>query len=122
MTPTAPQALAYLISEQTMSLAQSFAGRVFEEAGAGRGAQIERAYRIAYSRSPDGWEKDAGLTFLDRHASIIAAREQRGRQDEQAAKLALPAVMAENLPPAQAAALVDFCHSILNSNEFVFQY
>ena len=93
-----------------------------DEAGAERGAQIERAYRIAYSRSPDGWEKDAGLTFLDRHANIITEREARGVKDEEAAKLALPAVMAENLEPAQAAALVDFCHSILNSNEFVFQY
>ena len=122
VTTTAPQALAYLNSEQAMNWAQSFAGRVIDEAGAERGAQIERAYRIAYSRSPDGWEKDAGLTFLDRHASIIAEREARGVKDDEAAKLALPAVMAENLKPAQAAALVDFCHSILNSNEFVFQY
>ena len=122
VTMTAPQALAYLNSDQTMNWAQSFAGRVFAEAGAGRGAQIERAYRIAYSRSPDGWEKDAGLTFLDRHANVIAEREARGVKDDEAAKLALPTVMAENLKPAQAAALVDFCHSILNSNEFVFQY
>ncbi len=122
VTITAPQALAYLNSEQTMNWAQSFAGRVIDEAGADRGAQIERAYRIAYSRSPDGWEKDAGLTFLDRHASVIAEREARGVKDDKAAKLALPTVMAENLKPAQAAALVDFCHSIFNSNEFVFQY
>ena len=122
VTTTAPQALAYLNSEQTMNWAQSFAGRVIDEAGAERGSQIERAYRIAYSRSPDGREKDAGLTFLDRHASIIAEREARGVKDDEAAKLALPSVMAENLKPAQAAALVDFCHSILNSNEFVFQY
>ena len=122
VTTTAPQALAYLNSEQTMNWAQSFAGIVIDEAGADRGAQIERVYRIAYSRAPDGWEKDAGLTFLDRHAQIIAEREARGVKDEEAAKLALPTVMAENLKPAQAAALVDFCHSILNSNEFVFQY
>ena len=122
VTTTAPQALAYLNSEQTMNWAQSFAGIVIDEAGADRGAQIERAYRIAYSRAPDGWEKDAGLTFLDRHAQIIAEREARGVKDEEAAKLALPTVMAENLKPAQAAALVDFCHSILNSNEFVFRY
>ena len=122
VTMTAPQALAYLNSDQTMSWAQSFAGRVVDEAGADRNAQIERAYRIAYSRSPDGWEKDSSLTFLDRHAKIIADREAEESPDGEPAKLALPTVMAENLKPAQAAALVDFCHSILNSNEFVFRY
>ena len=122
VTMTAPQALAYLNSDQTMSWAQSFAGRVVDEAGSDRNAQIERAYRIAYSRSPDGWEKDSSLTFLDRHAKIIADREAEEAPDGEPAKLALPTVMAENLKPAQAAALVDFCHSILNSNEFVFRY
>ena len=122
VTMTAPQALAYLNSDQTMSWAQSFAGRVVDEAGSDQNAQIEQAYRIAYSRSPDGWEKDSSLTFLDRHAKIIADREAEEAPDGEPAKLALPTVMAENLKPAQAAALVDFCHSILNSNEFVFRY
>jgi len=122
VTMTAPQALAYLNSDQTMSWAQSFAGRVVDEAGADGAAQIERAYRIAYSRTPDSWEKDAGLTFLSRHAETITEREAEGIKGDELAKLALPTVMAENLTPAQGAALVDFCHSILNSNEFVFRY
>ena len=121
VTMTAPQALAYFNSDQTMSWAQSFAGRVVDEAGSDRSAQVEQAYRIAYSRTPDGWEKDAGLTFIESHAKVIHERESEVTGEE-LAKLALPTVMAENLTPAQAAALVDFCHSILNSNEFVFRY
>ena len=88
---------------------------MIEEAGSERAAQIDLAYRVAYSRSPDDWEKDSALTFLDRHTKIVAEREAKGE------KLASPAVMAENIKPAEAAALVDFCHSILNSNEFVFR-
>jgi hypothetical protein len=116
VTTTAPQALSYLNSDQAMNWAQSFAGRLMKEAGNERAAQVDLAYRVAYSRAPDDWEKDSALTFLDRHAKILAEREAK---DE---KLALPVVMAENIKPAEAAALVDFCHSILNSNEFVFRY
>ncbi len=116
VTTTAPQALSYLNSDQTMNWAQSFAGRLIEEAGGERAAQIDLAYRVAYSRSPDDWEKRSALTFLDRHSQIVAEREAKGE------KLAAPAVMAENIKPAEAAALVDFCHAILNSNEFVFRY
>ena len=115
VTTTAPQALSYLNSDQAMNWAQSFAGRLIDEAGSERAAQIDLAYRVAYSRSPDDWEKHSALTFLDRHSKIVAEREARGE------KLASPAVMAKNIKPAEAAALVDFCHSILNSNEFVFR-
>ena len=116
VTTTAPQALSYLNSDQAMNWAQSFAGRLIEEAGSERAAQIDLAYRVAYSRSPDDWEKDSALTFLGRHSKIVAEREAKGE------KLASPAVMAENIKPTEAAVLVDFCHSILNSNEFVFRY
>ena len=46
VTTTAPQALSYLNSDQAMNWAQSFAGRLIEEAGSDRAAQIDLAYRV----------------------------------------------------------------------------
>ena len=36
-------------------------------------------------------------------------------------KIALPAEMPQNVEPAYAAAFVDFCQMLLNSNEFVYR-
>jgi len=113
---TAPQALIHLNSEQTVEWARAFAGRLIETAGPDRSEQLDLAYQIAYSRSPDGPEKAAGLAFLDKQADVVEKRRVAGE------KLALPTTKPPDLEPAQAAALVDLCHSILNSNEFVFRY
>ena len=48
------------------------------------------------------------------HRALIAARPA-------ADKLALPAVLPEAMEPAAAAAFVDFCQMLLNSNEFVYR-
>ncbi len=114
VSTTAPQALVLLHSKQVLEAAQSFAGRVIEQAGTDRKAQVDAAYRLAYSRQPDGSERDLALTFLASHKPII---------DERVAKnepLALPAKLPETTDKAEAASLVDFCHMLLNSNEFVY--
>ena len=46
---------------------------------------METAYRLAYSRVPDSWEKDTVATFFHKQKAVIEARVQRGE------KLALPA-------------------------------
>ncbi len=115
VTTTAPQALALLNDEQTVEWAQGFAGRVLHDAGLDRSRQVDEAFELAYSRHPDSWEKDAALTFFDSQAKLISEREAEG------GKIALPKEMAEGLSEAEGAALVDFCHTLLNSNEFVYR-
>jgi hypothetical protein len=114
-TITAPQALSLLNGSVVLGWAQSFAGRVLHDAGADSRKQIERAYELAYSRRPDGAERDTLLTFLEKHRGIIAERAQQNQ------KLALPTSMPESIDKTQAAALVDLCHMLLNSNEFVYR-
>jgi hypothetical protein len=113
-TTTAPQALVMMNSKQVLEAAQSFAARVLAEAGADRKAQIDAAYRLAFSRRPDPAERDMGLSFLASHQPILDERAAANQP------LALPSSHAENLDRAEAAALVDFCHMLLNSNEFVY--
>jgi len=114
-TITAPQALSLLNGKVVLDWAQAFAGRVMREAGPDLRAEIDRAYEIAYSRRPDPSERDTIQTFFDKQHTVIEKRQAEGK------KLALPVAAPEITDPARAAALVDFCHMLLNSNEFVYR-
>jgi len=113
MTTTAPQALTLLNSKLTLEWAQAFAARVMSIAGSMASQQVEAAYQLAYSRKPDATELQTALVFLERQRGIIAAR--------QGAVLALPAPAPEPSDRPAAAALVDLCHMLMNSNEFVYR-
>jgi hypothetical protein len=89
--------------------AQSFAARAL-----GAADPVDRAFRLAYSRPPDGFEKDTTATFLHKQKAVITQRAARGE------KLALPAAVTQ-VEPAYAAAFVDLCQMLLNSNEFVYR-
>ena len=114
-TVTAPQALALLNSKVSLDWAQAFAGRVLKEAGPDQNAQIDRAYRLAYGRRPDSFEKDSVLTFLAKQTPLIAQRATAGQ------KLAQPTYIPEGADLNQSAALVDLCQMLFNSNEFVYR-
>ena len=115
-TVTAPQALALLNGEEPAAWARSFAGRVLGLAGGNPSDQVAAAYRIAYSRSPDPAERDMAMTFLESHSNLLA--EDRDQDGE--------ASVPDPLPPGvsreRAAALVDFCLMLLNSNEFAYAF
>lgn len=114
-TTTAPQALALLNSSHTLGWAQGLAGRVLDEAGEDTSRQIQAGFRLAYSRAPDGWEKDKVLTFFESQREIIGERAAAGET------LLLPDSIPESMSEEEAAAVVDFCHMLLNSNEFVYR-
>jgi hypothetical protein len=109
ITTTAPQALTMLNDKLSLDWAEAFAGRALASK-----APVDTAFRLVYSRSPDGWEKATAATFLEKQKTLIAQRAARGE------KLALPTAMPEGVEPAYAAAFVDFCQMLLNSNEFVY--
>jgi hypothetical protein len=114
ISTTAPQALVLLNSKQVLESAEAFAGEVLQKAGADPKAQIDLAYRLAYSRAPDASERDTALTFLSTQQAIIQERAARHEP------LALPSNVPDGADQAEAAALVDFCHMLFNSNEFVY--
>ncbi len=117
-TITAPQAMALLNGKVSLEWAQAFAGRVLSEAGPDPKAQVDDAYRLAYGRRPDGFEKDTVLTFFAKQKDLIAERASAG---EKLAMPAMPGKMPADFDQAQAATLVDFCQMLLNSNEFVYR-
>ncbi len=115
VTTIAPQALTMLNSQLTLEWAEAFAGRVLNAAGLDPKSQIETAYRLAYSRQPDAAEVATALEFIEGQHAIIARGSAPG------AKLALPTSLPKQADPVGAAALVDFCHMLMNSNEFVYR-
>jgi uncharacterized protein DUF1553/uncharacterized protein DUF1549 len=113
ITTTAPQALALLNSKLTYEWAQAFAGRILKLTGPVLERQIETAYQLAYSRRPDKSEWETALAFFNRQRAIVA--EKSGQS------LALPTFIPIGMGTADGAALVDFCHILINSNEFVYR-
>lgn len=92
-TTTAPQALMLLNEKLYADRAKQFAERVTREAGQGPDARFERAYLLALSRQPTSEERSAAKRFLE-----TQAKKSGG----------------------EAEAFVDFCHALLNLNEFVY--
>ncbi len=112
VTTTAPQALNLLNDPAMLRAAQAFAGRVTQQARQ-LDQQITLAYQLAYHRAPTADQLQSARAFIQQQTAF--ARERMNAK----ASLALP-VSATSANQAEAAALVDFCHALFNSNEFVY--
>jgi hypothetical protein len=108
------QALTLMNDKFILDWSREFAGRVLNDGGLSPEQQIERAYRLAFSRAPKAEERQAVAQFLDKQSALIAGRLQRNE------KVMLPDRLPEGMDPAKAAAFVDFCHSLMSSNEFLY--
>ena len=115
VTTSPLQALTLLNSTVVLDWAQAFAGRVLQAAGPDHEAQVATAYRLAYSRRPTPAEWKIARDFFQRHRNIVAERASAG------AHLAVPPTLPRGVQPVDAATLVDFCHILINSNEFVYR-
>lgn len=87
------QTLELLNSDVVMGWSKAFASRVANDAGLTEDAQIDRAFKLAYAREASAAEKKMSREFLSRQTSITGDRGQ---------------------------ALTDFCHMLMNSNEFLY--
>jgi hypothetical protein len=94
VTTSAGQALELMNNELVLDWARSLAARVANDAaGMSPQSQVERAFKLVYTRPPTAEETKTALAFLDRHDKITGDRK---------------------------ATLADFCHMLLNSNEFLY--
>jgi hypothetical protein len=116
VTVNAPQALMLLNSDLVLDHARSLAGRLLKEIADRNDpkALVRAAYRFALTREPSAAELSRGVKFLEDEPALLSARAD----DPKA--LDLPTPMPDGYVPAQGAALVDYCHVLLNLNEFVF--
>jgi hypothetical protein len=105
-----------LNSDLVLDLARSLAGRLLGGASDRNDLEeiVSSAYQLALSRAPSRDELARGITFLEEQPAILSARADDPKS------LGLPNPMPDGYGPARGAALVDYCHVLLNLNEFVF--
>ena len=113
-TITAPQALELLNNKLVLDWARSLAGRVLNDGGLTPEAQVDRAYRLTFARTATEAERKTALEFLNRQSTILA---ERMATDD---KTPVPDNLPAGVEKVRAAAFVDLCHALLNSNEFVY--
>ncbi|MFI5457168.1 MAG: PSD1 and planctomycete cytochrome C domain-containing protein [Isosphaerales bacterium] len=103
-TTTATQALLMINGDWTLARAEALAARLerLEPASIDDRDRIVLAYRLAFGRQPEPEELEQTAAFLDRQA-----------------RLPQPPSGRSNLAADQSA-LVDFCHVLFNSNEFLY--
>jgi hypothetical protein len=110
----APQALMLMNGKLALDLSKAFAGRVLRESQPDAAARVATAYRISLGREPAASEVKLALAFLA--SQTDSARARLGQEQS----VMLPADLPPDSDHAAAAALVDFCHVLLNLNEFAF--
>jgi hypothetical protein len=110
----APQALILLNGPFVQEQSKQFAARLLRECSGDEERLVDRAYRLALARSPQEAERRMAREFLAAQAALVRDR-LRARQ-----LVALPPGMPENVDPAVAAAVGDFCLALMNRNEFLY--
>ena len=100
---TTPSGTAFMLNAPFVwEQAERFAQRVRKRVGDDPGRQIEAAYGIALSRPPTAEEREIGLSFLgQRRAGALEASGETGS-------------------PEAPGPLVQYCHSLMNLNEFIY--
>ena len=101
-TTTAPQALFLWNAQWSLDRAEALARRVEQSASADPERAIRTAYRLAYEREATAEELSSAQRFFEQHGGAGGSQPA----DRDAA-------------PAHEA-IVDLCHVLLNSNEFLF--
>jgi hypothetical protein len=98
-TTTAPQALQLLNGDFSLDRARAFAA-VLKAGSADDAARIDRACRLAWGRPASSDELRLAQRFLDTQAEVLRKTAPPGTERD--------------------AALTDFCHALLNANEFLY--
>jgi mono/diheme cytochrome c family protein len=119
-TTIAPQALALFNGEFGRVEAGYFAERVIKEAGEDRNKQIARAYRIALCRTPSPAQLTQAQNYLTRKAQMYLTEQQKPVAANGNVRLAADTPSSAAQLKAEKAALTDFCHVLINTNEFLY--
>jgi hypothetical protein len=110
-TTVAPQSLQILNNKSVAGQSVIFAERLRNEVGKDWSSQIQKAFLLAFGRPPEPPELQASLAFLKKQESYHRAHNLR---------LLGGGVDPAEIHQPEKAALIDLCHSLFNSNEFIY--
>ena len=103
-----------LNNEVVLDAAGRFARRILSESPSGLPKEcVGRAYLIAFGRTAEPDELAEGIAFVARHQALVntaaAGNAQPATKDKSGA-----------MNTSACEALADFCHALLNANEFLY--
>ena len=103
-TTTATQALLLINGDWTLARARALATRLehLQPAAINDRSQLDLAYRLALGRQPEPEEIAEAQAFINQRARLPSGHSPRSNTR------------------SDLAALIDFCHVLLNSNEFLY--
>ena len=114
-TTIAPQALSLLNSELVLGLAEQFAAKVIKDHPRFDIEEcIVQTYQEALGRTPDQDEIAAAEEFIATQRAVIGQHRAGGHPS------LYPASIPPVYDPTLIGGLVDFCHALFNSNEFLY--
>ncbi len=103
-TVTAPQALLMLNSDLTRQASRHWAADLLDAHGDELEALIGLAFCQAFGREASEHEKSSAVDFITLQAATISAA----------------ATSQEASTSSRLSAVTDFCHALLNANEFIY--
>jgi len=123
ITPT--QSLMLINGAWTLERARAFAGRLERLEGLSAQEKIILAYGLAFARPPAATELADAQTFLARQSRSIAAKARPSRPSAEADEDGAGSGCDDQAVPTSGgeydpAAWIDFCHALLNANEFLY--
>ena len=102
-TTVVPQALTLLNDPFVRARASDFAARLVKESGDDPAKCVERAYKLAYCRTPTGAELTAGVEFLKAQEQGRSSRQPKAASGE-----------------VRRLTLTDYCQVLFGLNEFLY--
>ncbi len=113
VTTIAPQALSLFNGDFSRTESKFIAARVTHDAGSDPVKQIERAYVLTLLRQPTGNQKQLAAAFIEKQTALRLG--QGGVRTAVAAGKDQAAIA-----KAHEDALAEFCHVLINTNEFIY--
>ncbi len=114
-TTTAPQALAMLNGELTLTQARAWAGRLLQRHGDDTDSLVRDAFAAALGRPASDAEIAAAMRFIAEQS----VRVEAAGGETQPEALPTPVPIRGALSAATMTSLVDFCHALMNSSEML---
>ncbi len=123
VTTTPSQTLLMLNGDYVLKRAAAIADHVSDGAAKSDGERVDMACGLVLGRTPSPARRDQFVDFLRRQAKqTLANNAESEKQIKQQDSGPLPPrkTAAEKSIDARRQAMIDFCHVLLNSNEFLY--
>ena len=110
VTTTPPQALLMMNGDWVLGRAQTLAERLLEDEPEWPEEVVEAAYLRVFGREPRSEERAVGMRFLGEQRDRVLQESSAAGGEE----------AGDGAEKAGLIALADYCHVLLNSNEFIY--